>query len=131
MSQGSVTAGALSLTGLVSDPFSTLGTPDLTSTGDTFPGTPLADAGNPGRYSMLSTNVPANSLNTAIDGAVGTFDLIIYQVGGSQLFWMQWDRSTHTSSFSGPIEQQGSLTGLPATKKPQRRNPQQDLRRNP
>ena len=122
ISQGSMTAGALSLTGLVSDPFLTLGTPDVTSSGDTFAGSPLADLTNPGRYSMLSTNVPANSLDATIDGAVGTFDLIIYQASGGQLFWMEWD-DTDFSGFTGQVEQQGSLAGLPAARKPQLRKP--------
>ncbi|HET9305148.1 MAG TPA: hypothetical protein VFO46_03900, partial [Candidatus Sulfotelmatobacter sp.] len=122
IAQGPMTAGALSLTGLVSDPFITLGTPDVTSSGDTFAGTPLPDSANIGRYSMLSTNVPANSLSATIDGAAGTFDLIIYQASGGQLFWMEWD-DTDFSGFTGPVEQQGSLAGLPATRKPVARKP--------
>jgi len=122
IAQGSMTAGALSLTGLVSDPFLTWGTPDVTSSGDTFAGTPLPDPTNIGRYSMLSTNVPANSLDATIDGGVGTYDLIVYQASGGQLFWMEWD-NTDFSGFTGPIEQQGSLAGLPATKKPAPKKP--------
>jgi hypothetical protein len=117
IAQGSMTAGALSLTGLVSDPFLTWGTADVTSSGNTFAGTPLPDSTNIGRYSMLSTNVPANSLNATIDSGVGTYDLIVYQASGGQLFWMEWD-DTDFSGFTGPIEQQGSLAGLPAAKKP-------------
>ena len=122
IAQGAMTAGALSLTGLVSDPFLTWGTPDMTSSGDTFTGTPLPDPANIGRYSMLSTNVPANSLDASIDGGVGTFDLIVYQASGGQLFWMEWD-GTDVSGFSGLVEQQGSLAGLPATRKPAAKKP--------
>ncbi len=44
LAQGTMVAnGALSLTGLVSDPFFSFGTADATSSGDTFVGTPLAD----------------------------------------------------------------------------------------
>src|SRR6266567_1042808 len=93
VAQGSVTGGALSLTGLVSDPFLTLGTPHTTSVADTFSGTPLADGSNPGRYSMLSTNVVPNSLATVIDGSPVDFDLVMYQASGGQLFWLEFDTS--------------------------------------
>jgi hypothetical protein len=116
--QGTMTAGALSLTGPVSDPFFTLG---LTGTGlyagSTFSGTPLADTTNLGRYSMLSTNVTPNSLATTIDGSAGSFDLVLYQASGGQLFWLNYDTGL-LSVFVGPLEQQGSLTGLPLAKKP-------------
>ncbi|HTS38592.1 MAG TPA: hypothetical protein VMH04_23160 [Candidatus Solibacter sp.] len=116
MAQGALTSSTISLTGLVSDPFFTLGTPDATSSGDTFTGTPLVDGTNAGRYSMLSTNVPANSLAATIDGASGGFDLVMYQASGGQLFWMNYDPGFNTV-FSGPIEQQGSLTGIPAARR--------------
>jgi len=114
VAQGSVTAGALSFTGQVSDPFFTLGTPDATSSGNTFTGNPLADSTNPGRYSMLSTNTIPNPLAAAIDGASGTFDLVLYQASGGQLFWLEYDGN---SVFLGPLQQQ-NLTGIPATKDP-------------
>ena len=114
--QGAMTAGALSLTGSVSDPFFTLGS-TAKYPGSTFTGTPLADSANPGRYSMLSTNVPANSLNVTLSGTPsGTFDLVIYQASGGQLYWMEYEPTE--SVFSGPLEQQGSLTGLPLAKEP-------------
>jgi len=112
LAQGTMASGgALSLTGLVSDPFFTLGTPHPTSSGDTFTGTPNPDASNHGRYSMI----PPNSLAAAIDGANGGFDLSIYQASGTQLFWLCLDDNT---VFVGPLEQQGSLTGLPAVSRP-------------
>jgi hypothetical protein len=116
MAEGTMTAnGSLSLTGLVSDPFFSLGTPDATSSADTFAGTPLADTKNPGRYTMLSGK---DSLATVIDGATGPkFDMVIYQASGGQLFWLDYDSSETTVSL-GPMEQQGSLTGLPAARKP-------------
>lgn len=112
--QGTMTGGALNLTGLVVDPFNTLATPDLMSSGNTFAGVPAADSANAGRYSMLSTNVPANSLAVSIDGAsfAGAFDLVIYQANGGQLFWLQYDTGD-TFVFSGPIEQQGPRSGDP------------------
>jgi hypothetical protein len=118
VAQGSMTAGgALSLTGRVSDPFLTLGTPHTTSSGDTFSGTPLADGAHPGRYSMLSTNGTPNPLATVIDGSSFNFNVILYQANGGQLFWLNYD-TTQNSVFSGPLQQQGSLTELPASRKP-------------
>lgn|SRR5271165_472042 len=110
-----VTNGSLSLTGLVSDPSFSMGTPDATSSGDTFVGTPLADSKNPGRYTMLSGS---DSLATFIDGSLGpNFDMVIYQASGTQLFWLDYDTSLTTVSL-GPLEQQGSLPGQSAARKP-------------
>jgi hypothetical protein len=109
IAQGTMVAnGALSLTGLVSDPFFSLGTPNATSTGDTFTGTPLADTTHSGRYTMTS-------LATMIGGTAGPdFDMVIYQASSGQLFWLDYDNNLTTVSL-GPLEQQGSLTGLLAT----------------
>ena len=115
IAQGSSTAGALSLTGLVSDPFFTLGTPDATSSGNTYTGTPLADSSNLGRYSMTSLNTIPNPLEATIDGLSGVFDLVIYQASGDQLYWLETDSN---AVFLGPLQQQGSLVGIPAAKKP-------------
>ncbi len=109
-----VTNGSLSLTGLVSDPFFSMGTPDGTSSGDTFVGTPLADSKNPGRYTMLAGS---DSLATFIDGSPGpNFDMVIYQASGAQLFWLDYDNSLTTVSL-GLLEQQGSLAGQSAARK--------------
>jgi hypothetical protein len=110
LAQGTMVAnGSLSLTGLVSDPFSALQTPDTTSSGNTFAGTPLADTAIPGRYTMLPGK---KGLATTIDGAAGPyFDMVLYQASGAQLFWMNYDTSLTTVSM-GPLEQQGSLSGL-------------------
>jgi hypothetical protein len=95
----------------VSDPFFSLGTPDATSSGDTFVGAPLADPKNPGRYTMLTRK---DSIATVIDGSAGpNFDMVIYQASGGQLYWMDYDSNLTTVSV-GPLEQQGSLTSLPA-----------------
>jgi hypothetical protein len=103
----------LSLTGLVSDPFSSLGTPDTTSSSNALVGTPVADSNNPGRYTMLGKY----SLGTEIDSTPGfKFDMVIYQASGTQLFWMDYD-STLTLVSLGPLEQQESLAGLPAAKR--------------
>ncbi len=121
IAQGNVTAGVLSLTGLVSDPFDTIGTTDITSAGDTFTGAPLADTKNPGRYSLVTNK---DSLATFIDGATGPpFEVTIYQASGGQLFWLGYDLADVSLDGQnvyvsvGPLEQQGSLTGLPAASK--------------
>jgi hypothetical protein len=114
LTQGSMTAGgALSLTGLVSDPFLSLGTPDATSSGNTFMGTPSPDAGNPGRFTMVTNR---DWLTSVIDGAPGpNFTMIVYQANGQQLFWLDSDDNFATVA-SGPLQQQGSLTGIPAAR---------------
>jgi hypothetical protein len=115
VAQGSVTAGALSLTGDVSDPFLTLGGGGTgLYTTATFASTPLADGSRPGRYSMLSTNTPANPLAATVGSASGTFDVVMYQASGGQLFWLEFDDN---AVWVGPLEQQGSLTGLPLARK--------------
>jgi hypothetical protein len=107
IAQGSVTAGTLNFTGLVSDPFFTL-SGAATSTGDTYTGTPLPDAGNPGRYSMLSSNVTPNPLMSTVNGAMRNYDLVMYQASGGQLFWLNYD-TTNTTVFIGPLQQQLAL----------------------
>jgi len=115
--QGSVTGGALSLTGLVSDPFATVSV-GKTSSGDAFSGTPLADALNPGRYSMFSTNTPPNTLAATVNGAAVNFEVVLYQASGEQLLWLNVNNLTPSFTvFLGPVEQQGSLAGLPVTVK--------------
>jgi len=109
--QGTVAAnaGAMSFSGLVSDPFLTLTTgPALTTA--TFTGTPQADATNAGRYTMSNSNSPKNPLAASINSSNGVFDLVIYQASGGQLFWLEVDNN---GVFAGPLAQQGSLTGLP------------------
>ena len=107
--QGSVTGGALSGTGLVSDPFDILGT-SATDFGATFSGTPLADPTNVGRYTMFSTNPTPNPLNITIGANTTPFDVVIYQASGGELFWLDEDVS---SVFFGSLQQQGSLAGIP------------------
>ncbi|MGB2837442.1 MAG: hypothetical protein WBC30_17575 [Candidatus Sulfotelmatobacter sp.] len=118
VANGTMTAGgALSLTeGLVSDPFETLGLGATTFTGATFTGTPTPDGSNAGRLTMLSTDpAPGGPLGATINGVSGVFDTIIYQASASQLFWLEYDDN---SVFVGPIEVQGSLTGVPAVARP-------------
>ena len=116
ISQGSVTAGALSLTGDVSDPFLSLGVGGTgLYTGATFASTPLADATNAGRYSMLSTNTAPNALAATINGVSGGFNVTMYQARGTQLFWLEYDTD---GVWVGPVAQQPNPLTLPFAKKP-------------
>ena len=102
---------------MVSDPFQILTTTLPASSGDTFGSTPLADSSNLGRYTMLSTNTNPNPLEMMITTTppfYSSFDVVLYQASGAQLFWMEVDSR---GVFVGTLEQQGSLTGIPAMKK--------------
>jgi hypothetical protein len=111
LAQGSMAAGgALNLTGLASDPFFSLGTPDATSSGNTFTGTPAPDTTHPGRYTM---GKKGQWVSSVIDGTPDlNFDMIVYQASGNQLFWLGYDLQFATAAL-GPLQQQGSLSGLP------------------
>jgi hypothetical protein len=108
--QGSVTGGVFSGTGLLSDPFLNLNA-NSTNSGVKFSGTPLADTGNPGRYTLFSTNAKPNPLNITINKVTTPFDVAIYQASGGELFWLNEDAS---SVFFGTLQQLGSLSGVPA-----------------
>jgi hypothetical protein len=127
VTQGTMTAGgALSLTGMVSDPFFTVSPTDATSSGDTFTGTPMPDSVHPGRYTMLTAK---DSIATFIDGAIGpNFDMVIYQASAGQLFWLNYDVNLATVAL-GPIEQQGSLTGIPGASSAKWKNAWRSSRR--
>ncbi|MGA7576468.1 MAG: hypothetical protein WCA97_20980 [Terriglobales bacterium] len=106
--QGVVSSGALSeAPGLLSDPFFIFNAtkPDGTDTAS-FTGAAVADGANPGRYTI-------NKLSVAVASDPANFATVIYQAGGGQLFWLDED-SNGDSVFLGPLEQQGSLSGLPA-----------------
>lgn len=110
--QGSFTSGAFTGTGLVSDPGSSFAGDIAANTGVAFSGTPLADAdeSDTGRYTMLSTNTVPNPLAVTVVDTPVDFNVVIYQASGSQLFWMSEDTG---DLFLGPIELQGTLTGVP------------------
>ncbi|MFZ0761669.1 MAG: hypothetical protein WAM69_17105 [Candidatus Sulfotelmatobacter sp.] len=108
LGQGSVTNLTLGSTtaGLASDPFGDLATPAAEYTGVGFSGTAVADATNPGRYTVpLSITVP---------GVTPRFDFnaVLYQANAGQLLWVDEDAS---DLFFGSLQQQGLLTGLPPT----------------
>ncbi len=106
---GTVTGTAPNLsfsgTGLVSDPFLTLGA-QPTNPGVPFSGNPVPDGSNPGRYTMSPLQLTVG-VNPALN-------VVIYQASGGQLLWLNNDPS---SVFLGTLQQQGSLTGLPAARR--------------
>ena len=108
-----VLSGNLKGTGLVGDPFYTFGS-NAANSNVAFAGTPLPDSSNIGRYTMFSTNPTPNPLNLLIGGLLTPFDVVVYQASAGQLFWLNEDA---LSVFVGSLQQQGSLTGLPATGK--------------
>jgi hypothetical protein len=115
VSQGTMAAGVLSFTGDASDPIGTWDQIPAESTGDTFTSTPQPDTSNLGRYSMQSTNPTPNPLATTINTSEFDLNVDIYQASGTTLYWIETDSM---AVFLGPIEQQGSLAGIPAVKKP-------------
>ncbi len=107
--QGTVTSLALTGTGLVSDPFDFFDTPvSGTDSGATFSGTAVADSLHPGRYA-IPLQVSAGICTSP------TFQVVIYQANGGQLLWLDEDSG---SLFLGTVEKQGTLTGLPALRRP-------------
>jgi hypothetical protein len=108
-----VLSGDLKGTGLVGNPFYTFGA-NATNSNVAFEGTPLPDTSNIGRYTLFSTNPTPNPLNLLIGGLLTPFDVVAYQASGGQLFWLNEDA---LSVFVGSLQQQGSLTGLPAAGK--------------
>lgn len=85
------------------------GTP-AESTGDSFSSTPLSLSA--GYFTMVQPN---NPLAATINGGSGVLDADIYQASATTLYWIEFDTN---GLFLGPIETQGSLTGMPAAKKP-------------
>jgi len=104
--QGSVTSGVLAGTGLVSDPWLAFAAKKADS-GVAISGTATPDAANAGRYTI--------PLTVTVGTTPSNFNGIIYQASGGQLLWMNLDS---LSNFLGPLEQQGSLSGLPVPGKP-------------
>jgi len=125
VSQGSMVAnGNMSLIGVVSDPFETLTSAGTLSTGDTFTTIPQVDTAHlgSGRYTMLEANKPENPLDCILNFGTGVFtnfETVMYQVSGTQLFWYQRaiEPLRPAQLFLGPLEQQGSLDGIPAARK--------------
>jgi hypothetical protein len=108
--QGTVTNGALTGSGLVSDPYGFFADSTAEESAATFSGSPVADAGegSDGRYTLNATPLAV----TVGQNAAVSLDMVIYQASGTQLFWLNEDSD---SLSLGPLEQQGSLSGLPQT----------------
>jgi hypothetical protein len=103
VAQGMLEGGVLTATGDLSDPLTTLVTGPGLYPGSTFNGILPPDATHPGRYSSFA-------LAATINGTKGTFNVVIYQASGGQLFWLDVDSN---GLWLGPLQQQGSLSGLP------------------
>jgi len=112
---GDITSGGVFRgLGYLGDPFFTFGA-NATNAGVTFFAIPLADTNNPGRYTLSSSNPTPNPLRMTVAPTIVLFDTVVYQANGGQLFWLNVDPD---SVFLGSLQQQGSLSGLPATPSP-------------
>ncbi len=101
--EGTVAGLALNGTGVISDPFGSLGN-NTTDSNISFTGTATADAGHPGHY----------TLPLDISALGGNASVAIYQASGNQLFWIEGDES---SLFGGSLQQQsGTPTPLSAAR---------------
>ncbi len=109
VAESTVTSGEIVGYGLVSDPFLTLGA-DATNSDGIFIGTPLPDPLNAGRFSMLSTNSPANPLNIKVGKIKQEYNVVMYQANGDQFLWLDEDEA---SVFLGSLQQFGSFTTVP------------------
>jgi hypothetical protein len=112
--QGSVASLVLSGTAQINDPDFTLTTNATDSVG--FSGTPVADPNNPGRYTLYPEYDAPNSLELTFDYGVAPrdLDMVIYQANAGLLFWLEVDSN---GVWLGPLEQMGSLAGIPAARK--------------
>jgi hypothetical protein len=116
--QGTMASGGAlgPLNAEISDPFQTLAA-GVTTTPGTFTGTPTPDPNpaNAGRFSMLTTDAGGPLGASIPNSSVTFFDAVVYQASASELFWIEFD---FDSVFLGSLEQQGSLTGVPAVVRP-------------
>jgi hypothetical protein len=109
-----VTTGAIQGNGLLSDPFETFGETNSANSNVKFASDPLPDPSNPGRYTMFTTNSPANPFKVTVHGVTPEeFDVVMYQASGYQLFWLDED---YFSVFFGTLQQQGSFSTIPSSK---------------
>jgi hypothetical protein len=96
--------------GLLSDPFfifnATLS--DGTDAAK-FSGTAVPDPDNAGRYTI-------SPLGIVVAADPQNFTTVVYQAAGSQLIWLD-ENPNDRSVFLGSLQQQGSLTGIPAARR--------------
>ncbi len=116
LGNGSVSSGNLTGTGLVNDPFCFFVFSPGIYVSVPFSGTVTPDPLNAGRYTI--------PLNVTAAGSSVPFQVVIYQASGGQLFWVDEDTTVVypndqvlRSLFSGSLQQQGSLTGLPPARR--------------
>jgi hypothetical protein len=109
--QGAVTGLALKWFGLISDPWLAVGD-NPTDPAAKFSGTAAPDGSNPGRYTL--------PLVIGQTGFASDFQVVAYQASGGELLWLDEDVY---SVFLGSLQQQGSLTALPAAVVPAKLSP--------
>lgn len=110
LGQGAIANGALKppVLGGVSDPFNAFGG-GATDNGVAFVGTAVPDGANPGRYTMPAAT--AFGIEPMGFAAPRSFNVVVYQANGGQLFMMGGDLG---SLWLGSIEQQPASPIFPA-----------------
>jgi hypothetical protein len=114
------TANSLSGAGILNDPADVLGTTEpLVNSGTSFTSTLVSDGLAQGRYLLDPINVIVG------DGAATiTYQAIVYQANGGQLFWLENAADMNDSVFTGQIQQQtlplGAAARRAAVKKTQK-----------
>ncbi len=101
LGEATVTSGAFSGTGAVSDPFGTLTGTAVESSSVNFTSTATPDAHNPGRFTFAPLAV------TVGGGAAINLSFTAYQANAGQLFWVEVDPTL----ASGGSIQQNTLAG--------------------
>jgi hypothetical protein len=106
------TPGSLSATGILNDPADVLETTNpLVNSGTSFTSTLVSDGLAQGRYLLDPINVIVG------DGAATiTYQAVVYQANGGQLFWLENAADMNDSVFTGLIQQQTLPLGAAARK---------------
>jgi hypothetical protein len=106
------TANSLSGAGILNDPADVLETTNpLVNSGTSFTSTLVSDGLAQGRYLLDPINVIVG------DGAATiTYQAVVYQANGGQLFWLENAADMNDSVFTGQIQQQTLPLGAAARK---------------
>jgi hypothetical protein len=106
------TANSLSGAGILNDPADVLETTNpLVNSGTSFTSTLVSDGLAQGRYLLDPINVIVG------DGAATiTYQAVVYQANGGQLFWLENAADMNDSVFTGLIQQQTLPLGAAARK---------------
>ncbi len=109
LGQGSVSAGGVltEAAGPISDPSLIFDGVDSMFFGVTFTGTAVPDGEGLGRYTMFNPNPFQFTID---DQPPFVFQVVIYQAGGGQLFWLD---ENEFDVFVGPLEEQSSTPPFP------------------